>query len=391
MPLVYATPLRAAAPPAETITPALIAAATKEGQVTWYTSADLQLAEKVGKAFEQKFPGIRVRVERAGGERIFSRVAQEYASGLHVADAVSTGDAAQFLAWKRQKLLAPYVPEDVARHIPPEHRDPDGFYATVRSSLCVMAYNTEMVKRDEAPKSFADLLDPKWKGKIVKAHPSYSGTIMTSTYQMVRELGWPYLEKLAQQQVLQIQSATDTPKKIVLGERPVMADGNESNVLLLKESGQADRSRLCDRRHALDRATLGDFCRGAASECCAAFPELSVQCRRAGAFRQSGRPALDACAGEGQAGPHAVIGDQGVEGRSRRGRGAGRGDQAALFANLQGLIMNAQGRGSPPRPSASQCNCQSGYHSADRGPIVASINSWLTGLDHDLRCSVLDA
>jgi iron(III) transport system substrate-binding protein len=94
------------------------------------------------------------------------------------------------------------------------------------------------VKREEAPKSFADLLDSKWKGKIVKAHPSYSGTVMTSTYQMVRELGWPYLEKLAQQQLLQIQSATDTPKKIVLGERPVMADGNESNVLLLKEDGK---------------------------------------------------------------------------------------------------------------------------------------------------------
>jgi len=238
LPVVYASPVRAAAPPAESVTSALVAAATKEGQLTWYTSADLQLAEKVGKAFERKYPGIRARVERAGGERIFSRVAQEYASGLHVADAVSTGDAAQFIAWKRQNMLAPYVTEDVARHIPPEHRDPDGFYATMRSSLCVLAYNTELVKRDEAPKSFADLLDPKWKGKLVKAHPSYSGTIMTSTYQMVRELGWTYLEKLAQQQVLQIQSATDTPKKIVLGERPVMADGNESNVLLLKEAGK---------------------------------------------------------------------------------------------------------------------------------------------------------
>ena len=238
VPLVYATPLRAAAPAADAITPALIAAATKEGQVTWYTSADLQLAEKVGRAFEQKFPGIRARVERAGGERIFARVAQEYASGLRVPDAVSTGDAAQFLVWKRQGLLAPYVPEDVARHIPAEHRDPDGLFATVRSSLCVIAYNTTLVKRDDAPKSFADLLDAKWKGRIVKAHPSYSGTVMTSTYQMVRELGWGYLEKLARQQLLQIQSATDTPKKVVVGERPVMADGNESNVVLLKEAGQ---------------------------------------------------------------------------------------------------------------------------------------------------------
>src|SRR6476646_2914267 len=238
LPLVCAAPVRAAAPPAQGITRGLIAAATKEGELTWYTSADLQLAEKAGKSFEQKFPGIRVRVERAGGERIFARVAQEHAAGLHIADTVSTGDAAQFLTWKRQGLLVPYVPEDVARHIPAEHRDPDGLYATVRSTLCVIAYNTELVKREDAPKSFAELLDQKWKGKIVTSHPSYSGTIMTSTYQTVRELRWPYLEKLAQQQVLQIKSATDTPKKIVLGERPVMADGNESNVLLLKEAGQ---------------------------------------------------------------------------------------------------------------------------------------------------------
>jgi iron(III) transport system substrate-binding protein len=238
LPLAYAMPARAAAPPAQSITPALIYAAKKEGAVVWYTSADLQLAELVGKTFERAYPGISIRVERAGGERIFARVAQEYASGIHTPDSVSTGDAAQFSAWKRQGLLAPYVPEDVARYIPEGHRDPDGFFATARSSLCVIAYNTELVKRDAAPKSFADLLDPKWKGKIVKAHPSYSGTIITSTYQMVRELGWPYLEKLSKQNVMQVQSATDTPKKVILGERPVMADGNEYNVLIAKESGK---------------------------------------------------------------------------------------------------------------------------------------------------------
>jgi iron(III) transport system substrate-binding protein len=234
----FAAPARASPPPPQAITPALIEAAKKEGVVVWYTSADLQLAELVAKTFEQKFPGIAARVERAGGERIFSRVAQEFAAGIHTADAVSTGDAAQFLAWKRQGWLAPYVPEDVARHIAAAHRDPDGCYAIVRSSLCVIGYNTDLVTRADAPKSFADLLDPKWKGKIVKAHPSYSGTVMTSTYQMVRELGWPYLEKLSKQNVMQVQSATDTPKKILLGERPVMADGNESNVLLLKEAGK---------------------------------------------------------------------------------------------------------------------------------------------------------
>ena len=120
-----------------------------------------------------------------------------------------------------RRLACAYVPEDVARHYPAEHRDPDGLFASFRVTLSVIGYNTNLVKPQDAPKSFADLLDPKWKGKIVKAHPGYSGTIMTATYQTARELGWEYLEKLAKQKVMQVQSATDPPKKLALGERAV--------------------------------------------------------------------------------------------------------------------------------------------------------------------------
>ena len=238
LPLVFAAPARAAAPPAEAITPALITAAKKEGELVWYTSADLQLAEKIAKAFEQKFPGIVARVERAGAERIFTRVGQEYSAGIHKVDAANTGDAAMFVDWKRQGLLQPYVPEDVAKNFASDYRDPDGVYAMVRSTLCIIAYNTDLVKREDAPKSLNDLLDPKWAGKLVKGNPSYSGTIITSTYQLVRVLGWSYLEKLSKQKVMQVQSATDTPKRVILGERPVMVDGNEYNVLIAKESGK---------------------------------------------------------------------------------------------------------------------------------------------------------
>ena len=234
----FAAPARAAAPPAQAITPALIEAAKKEGTVVWYTSADLQLATLVGKAFEQKFPGIAARVERAGAERIYTRVAQEYASNIHTVDAANTGDAAMFVDWKKRGMLAAYVPEDVAKNIAPDYRDPDGYFAIVRSTLCIIAYNTNLVKREEAPKSLNDLLDPKWVGKLVKANPSYSGTIITSTYQLVRNLGWPYLEKLSKQKVMQVQSATDTPKRVIVGERAVMADGNEYNVLIAKEGGK---------------------------------------------------------------------------------------------------------------------------------------------------------
>jgi iron(III) transport system substrate-binding protein len=234
---VYASPIRAAAPPATAITPGLIAAAKKEGKIIYYTSIDLPAAERIAKAFETKFPGVAVRVERSGAERLFSRIAQEYSSNIHAVDVVNTSDAAHMIAWKRNNWLAPFVPEDVAKHFPAEHADPDGQFASFRVTLCPIGYNTNLVKREEAPKSYADLLDPKWAGKIVKAHPSYSGTILTATYQISRDIGWSYFEKLAQQRVMQVQSATDPPKKLALGERVIMADGGEYVLLQLKEKG----------------------------------------------------------------------------------------------------------------------------------------------------------
>jgi iron(III) transport system substrate-binding protein len=232
------TRVLAAAPPASAITPDLIAAAKKEGKVVYYTSIDLPMAEKIAKAFEAKFPGLSVRVERSGAERVFQRIAQEYSSRITAVDVVNSSDAAHFIAWRQEGILAPHVPEDVAKHYPAEHKDPEGLFASFRVGLSVIGINTNLVKPEEAPKSFADLLDPKWKGKIVKAHPGYSGTIMTATQQIVRDLGWEYLEKLAQQNVMQVQSASDPPKKLALGERAVQADGNEYNLFQLKEQGR---------------------------------------------------------------------------------------------------------------------------------------------------------
>src|ERR1700675_2481690 len=241
---IFAEPIRAAAPAAEPVTPALIEAAKKEGKVVYYTSIDLPLAEKIAKAFEAKYPGIAVRVERTGAERVFQRIGQEYSSKIYAVDVVNSSDAAHFIAWKRDGILQAYVPEDVAKFYPAEHKDPDGLFASFRVGMSVIGYNTSLVKADEAPKSFADLLDPKWSGKMVKAHPGYSGNVMSATFEIVRDLGWDYLEKLAKQKIMQVQSSTDPPKKLALGERAVMVDGNEYNALILKEDGKPDRKSV---------------------------------------------------------------------------------------------------------------------------------------------------
>src|SRR6185437_2905607 len=129
--------------------------------------------------------------------------------------------------------------EDVAKHYPPQHKDIDGMFASWRIYLSVIAYNTKLVKAEDAPKSFTDLLDPKWIGKLVKAHPGYSGTIMTATQQMVSVLGWGYFEKLAKQKVMQLQSAADPPKKVAAGERAVQVDGADYTILVMQEKGEA--------------------------------------------------------------------------------------------------------------------------------------------------------
>jgi iron(III) transport system substrate-binding protein len=189
--LLVAGPALAAAPEPTAPSPELLAKAKQEGTVVWYTSIELQTAEKFAKAFEAVHPGIKVQVERNGAERIVQRLAQERASNIKAADVLECSDMPALYEWKRQGWLAAFVPADVAKW-PADQRDPDGYFATVRLTLSPIEYNTRMIKPEDAPKSFADLLDPKWKSKMVKAHPGYSGTIMTVTFEIARDIGWDY-------------------------------------------------------------------------------------------------------------------------------------------------------------------------------------------------------
>jgi iron(III) transport system substrate-binding protein len=216
---------------AQETTPAMIAAAVKEGKVVWYSSVDVKVAEAVAQAFRAEYPDIKIEVERSGSERVFQRINQEYQSNIKNVDVVNSSDASHFIYWKQQKLLAAHTPPDVKRY-PAQFKDPEGYYATWRATLSVMGYNTNLLAAKDAPTGYLDLLDPKWKGKLVKSHPSYSGTSLTGTYAIVKQLGWEYLEKLSRQGVQQLQSTTAPPKSIASGERVVMVDGNEYNMFI---------------------------------------------------------------------------------------------------------------------------------------------------------------
>ena len=316
--VLFAEPLRAAPPPATEVTPALIEAAKKEGKVSFYTALELNTGERLARTFEAKYPGISVRVERSGAERIFQRIAQEQGSGINAVDVANSTDPAHYLDWKKNGWLAPYVPEDVAKHFPADQIDPDGMHATSCAWLEAIGYNTNLVKREDAPKSYADLLDPKWQGKIVKGHPGYSGAIMTATFVLARDLGWPYLEKLAQQKVMQVQSAADPPKKILLGERAVMADGNDYNLVLLKDQGKPVEVVYASEGSPLIIVPSGILQGRAQSERGKTVPELLLQRRDPANAGRRLRAPLVPCAGEREGRAHPAGGFEAAQGRSRR-------------------------------------------------------------------------
>jgi iron(III) transport system substrate-binding protein len=215
---------------------ARVEAAKKEGKVVWYTSLALPTAEKIGKLFEAAYPGIKVEVQRTGSQRILQRVMQEMQANLKLVDVIHTSDAGHFVLLKEKRLLMKYSPAGIDA-FPAGFKDKEGYYFTLRATVNVIAYNTKLVSAAEAPKGWKDLLDPKWRGKMVTAHPGYSGVISTHVLALVQLYGWDYFKQLAQNKLMLVQSAVDPAGVVASGERQVAVDGGDYYYYQMKKKG----------------------------------------------------------------------------------------------------------------------------------------------------------
>jgi iron(III) transport system substrate-binding protein len=211
-------------------------AAKKEAKVVWYTSLVLPSAEKVAKLFEAAYPGIKVEVDRTGSQRILQRVMQELSANVKTADVLHTSDAGHFVLLKERKLLAPYTPAGIEK-FPAGFKDKDGYYFGLRATVNCITYNSKLVPASEAPKTWKDLLDPKWRGKLVTAHPGYGGISATHMLALVNVYGWDYFKQLAQNRVMITQSAADPLTVVASGERAVAVNGGEYSAYQLKKKG----------------------------------------------------------------------------------------------------------------------------------------------------------
>src|SRR4030095_7639607 len=213
-------------------------AARKDGKVVWYTSLALPSAEKVAKLFEAAYPGIKVEGHRTGSQRILQRVMQELQANLKIVDVIHTSDAGHFVLLKDKKLLAKYTPPGL-EPVPAGFKDKDGYYYGLRATVNAIAYNTKTLSAADAPKTWKDLLDVRWKGKLVTAHPGYSGVIATHVLALVNLHGWDYFKQLAQNRVMIVQSAVDPSGVVASGERAVAVNGGDYTVYPSHTKGHA--------------------------------------------------------------------------------------------------------------------------------------------------------
>ena len=141
----------------------VVAAARKEGTLTLYTTIAEKDLPAIVKPFEDKY-GVKVVVWRAGTDKVLQRAVQEARAGRNEVDAVHFGSP-EMEALARERVLAPVtspVHKDLLAGSVPSHRQ----WAATILSVWVQAYNTSLVKKSELPKTYQDLLDPKWKGKL---------------------------------------------------------------------------------------------------------------------------------------------------------------------------------------------------------------------------------
>ena len=141
----------------------IVAQAKREGALTLYTTIAEKDLPVLIKPFEAKY-GIKVTVWRAGTDKILQRTLAEASAGRHEVDVVHFG-APEMEALSREKILQP-VASPSYRHLQPGSVPAHREWAATLLSVWVQAYNTNLIKKEDLPKTYADLLDPKWKGKL---------------------------------------------------------------------------------------------------------------------------------------------------------------------------------------------------------------------------------
>ena len=217
----------------------LIAGAKREGKVTLYTTLIVdQVVRPVKAAFEKEYPFIQVEFFRGNSERLVQKMIAEYQAKRYDVDIID-GTVSPTMV-RRANLLQRFYSPHLAEY-PAELKDPQGFWGSTNLYFFATGYNTRMIKPHEVPKSYEDLLNPRWKGQMMwstsrgSGAPIFVGTILNT---MGPEAGKAYLQKLQTQNIAKTTASNRQVLDLTIaGEYPLALQIFNHHAYISKTAG----------------------------------------------------------------------------------------------------------------------------------------------------------
>ncbi len=211
--------------------------AKKEGTLTFYSSSTVAVLNAAVAAFQKKYPFIKVDIWSASSAPLISRATEEFKSGKHTMD-VMEGQQGNTLVLQKGGIIQPFVSPHFAQMEDEAMADAPGgggFAIAFRSSGIGFGYNTKLITMDQLPKTYQDLTDPKWKGKVALAGSGAGVNWLSAIY---RNYGMDLLKQIANQDfpvhMIAGQAMIDL---IISGEVPASVTIYDSNAYLVKQKG----------------------------------------------------------------------------------------------------------------------------------------------------------
>jgi iron(III) transport system substrate-binding protein len=204
------------------------AAAKREGKVTWYTSTPVAAGQYIANEFEKR-TGIKVEMLRTGGQNVIRRFMQEADSGRIAVDVITMSDMSAANAMTKRGLLVPFRPVGFDKVIP-DAKDPKGAYIAQRLNLVGLLTRTDKVAPPDIPKSWNDLLNPKFKGMQVMADPSFTAIQLVVVATLSQKLGWQFYEGLRKNDIMIVQGHEQIFDMVKRGERVMAAEASDPRI-----------------------------------------------------------------------------------------------------------------------------------------------------------------
>ena len=212
-----------------------VAKAKQEGKLVWYTSTPIAQGQKIVEAFEKEY-GIKVEMFRSGGSAILRRFQQEMDAGRVAVDVLTHSEPAAANTLGKKGLFVAFKPKNFDK-LPDAAKDPNGLFAGQRLNMMTHYLRSDKVAEADEPKTWGDLADPKYKGKLVTTDPSFTSLQVSVVGMIAKERGWGFYEKLRQNDTMVVQGNQQVADMLKRGERVIAVGALDSYAADLKREG----------------------------------------------------------------------------------------------------------------------------------------------------------